>query len=137
MEVLVVKFKIPTEKIDKLLFSHGYVNEYEVGDGWFNILDEYFHGIKSTGLKGFKLECVKEKWGSLYIYTNMDSNEHVENWGVNAMDKSSSTCEFCGFPGEDYLFGFWHKTCCEFCAEKYGGSKPKHYKPTAFWGNFR
>ncbi len=68
-----------------------------------------------------KIEQIKEKFGTLRIYTeNIDTTSYT--YGVIDMAEAMSCkiCEKCGKPGKLYMKG-WHKTLCEEHAiERYG-----------------
>ena len=94
--------------------------------GWNHILEQLFSKIEkrlseNNDLRdpdmGFRIDQIKEKFGSLRIYvTTMDNQIH--DW-VNEAEKASGiTCEICGNEGSLHKKGIWLKTLCSNCAEK-------------------
>lgn len=112
-----------------------------VGNGWALILQGFFKSVEelvALGVKQPKIECIKEKFGGLRIYTNMDGkNDALDKIIQMAEDESRKICEFCGDSGKRFIFGFWQKTACAKCAEANNGEEPKTFSPVRFSGNFR
>lgn len=93
----------------------------EVNRGWYNLLNSLFselEGIAKLQLEGgennyIKLSQVKEKFGSLRIYTR-NYNKQVQDI-INRYEKQSGkTCESCGSHGE--IIGEGYVLClCKKC----------------------
>jgi hypothetical protein len=104
---------------------------FEVGDGWYKILDETFAEITKVMEVhncDVTLMQVKEKFGTLRIYyaltsanTEVDDvcaeDDRVYEIVCEAEDKSAKTCEVCGEPGKCNNEG-WIKCRCENCKDK-------------------
>jgi len=112
-------------------------------DGWFNLLDSLFSKIqnylnKNPDLKeDFKVEEVKEKYGSLRVYYS-GGDDYINDLVEQAENKSITICEVCGEKGKlcnnAYDIEFinnsfykvpakgkgWFKTLCRSDAEKLG-----------------
>jgi hypothetical protein len=86
----------------------------EHSDGWFNIILSLCRSISShiknskEGVE-FKFTQVKEKFGTLRVYT-YGGDDYIE--GVIAMAESMSalTCEVTGEPGQMCAKGHWYRT---------------------------
>ncbi len=111
----------------------------EVNDGWYDLLDETFgkiqdHLNKHPDLE-FKLEQVKEKYGTLRIYY-YGGDDYIDNIITQAEKDSEHICEVCGARGklcsngidiihkEDGFYikpdGGWYKVLCKKDAKKLG-----------------
>lgn len=93
-------------------FSHG--------DGWFNIIYELSQKLEAAILKlpeeeraSYRAVQVKEKFGTLRFYMSNWTDEMVEAIR-EAEERSVSTCEGCGAPGE-LRKGSWVHTYCDAC----------------------
>lgn len=84
---------------------------FECDDGWYGILDHAFGRMVATG-EDCKLLQVKEKFGTLRIYTAQWDGEKVEAIIEEAERDSAMTCEVCGDHGKVRGTG-WMKTLCE------------------------
>lgn len=126
-------------KTNELLTEYG-LEEFHnsIGDGWCNILRNLLEGFEKVSLEVDRIDCIKEKLGALRVYSaEYILDEDFADLTFEAELISSKTCEFCGELGEDYIFGFWHKTSCQKCASENKGAKPKTIHKVAFRGNFR
>lgn len=105
------------------------------GEGWCNILDEFFQNVKNIldffniPYNCFTISQYKEKFGVLRLYWNLVNKDdegnqlyldEVLNTACNQISKalyittteSGRTCEVCGEPGE--LTGkYWLQTLCK------------------------
>ena len=93
----------------------------ECGPGWDKILDELFFVIKKNiDTKvidiSFKIIQVKEKWGTLRVYTNW-GDDHIWQLISQYEELTHRVCELCGEPGELRIKG-WMSTLCNSCNEK-------------------
>ena len=120
----------------------GYVHDLygafgmECGDGWYDVIRGLCLDItdiyKKRNLKvAVKPLQIKEKYGSLRFYCDIDAENDVEmdkelldeicNEVFEAVSKwedvSERTCELCGKDGERRGFG-WVTTRCEECHQK-------------------
>jgi hypothetical protein len=94
--------------------------------GWNDILDQLFskiekHLSENDHLRdpdmGFRVDQVKEKFGTLRIYVTTMDNQIID-WVREAEKASEITCEVCGNEGFLHKKGIWLKTLCPHCAEK-------------------
>lgn len=83
----------------------------ECGNGWYDILDEMMAKIASLNLPDFRFSQIKEKFGTLRVYTDY-FDEKAERIIVEAERKSAMTCEVCGKSGSP-RGGGWIKTLCD------------------------
>ena len=92
----------------------------ETGDGWYEIIDTACEELQAlSDLMGTQIELtqVKEKFGTLQIYTNM-GDDNVHEICATAETTSSHTCESCGKPGELRDHGYMF-TMCRWCWVKH------------------
>ena len=89
----------------------------ECGPGWFKLLDNLFFNIQKEidrgKIDGFKITQVKEKYGTLRVYSNF-GNKKIDKLIEIAEAKSSITCELCGKKGSLRTIG-WLTTLCGKC----------------------
>ena len=78
--------------------------------------------IETNCLDTFRIHQIKEKYGTLRIYSNF-TNDKLENVIGKYEDLSASTCLYCGKPAEYVTLG-WISYLCEKCA------KESHYYAT-------
>ncbi len=99
-------------------------SSFDCNNGWFNILWQLSESIEKTNDLSleFKIIQVKKKNGALRLQTNFLTNE-ISNLIVQAAEKSETTCELCGKPGELFKTS-WIKARCEDC---YTGNTPPCY----------
>jgi len=97
---------------------------FTCGDGWYDIIDWLSSILEVIG--GIVAEQVKEKFGSLrfyYSFTNDVSEQlssAVHHLVAEAANRSLSTCETCGKPGELKLNDIkWSKVLCDDCYEEW------------------
>lgn len=92
----------------------------ECGPGWYNLIDILCYSLQQlTDQKGYpqvEFIQVKEKFGSLRIYTHTDNDLQLELISL-AEDFSKHTCEKCGKPGELRSKG-WMITLCDECQRR-------------------
>ena len=88
----------------------------------WNILDKLFlkEIYNTIHVEGITFDQIKEKFGTLRIYTNgcpeviyTESNNYIQE----AESKSETTCEQCGEIGTLKVTG-WHGVTCDKCEEK-------------------
>jgi hypothetical protein len=91
---------------------------FECGPGWYGLLaklTEDIHAvIKEKGLKDCRAEQVKEKFGTLRFYISSGVDE-IFDLIEEAEEKSETTCEECGQPGELGAKGYWYSVRCKNC----------------------
>ena len=78
--------------------------------------------IETNCLDTFRIHQIKEKYGTLRIYSNF-TNDKLEKVISKYEDLSASTCLYCGQPAEYVTLG-WISYLCEKCA------KESHYYAT-------
>lgn len=89
---------------------------FECGKGWYNLIDELCQKIKDTNPpEDFEIIQVKEKFGTLRVYTNYSTKE-IEELITEAENKSAVTCEVCGDVGKE-TGDYWIRTLCEKCVK--------------------
>ncbi len=83
------------------LFENGF--SFECDDGWFSMLESALlllnQHVVLNSYENFEIKQIKEKFGKLRIYTNIN-DDYI--YGVTNMVEhlSSNYCEVCGSPGE-------------------------------------
>lgn len=95
----------------------------ECGEGWFGLIQpvlDYIEKYNSDKEENDKItiDQIKEKWGSLRIYTNFYTEE-LEKLIEEAELESLKTCELCGSRediGTKYVG--WQMTLCRNCTQK-------------------
>lgn len=89
----------------------------ECDGGWIKILDPLFgsirNHIKFAKIENFKITQVKEKFGTLRVYTS-NSDEYINGLLDMAENMSEITCECCGKDGKTRTDG-WFRTLCDDC----------------------
>ena len=94
---------------------------FEIGDGWFHILDRLSARLaKDTAIHVVQ---VKEKYGRLKVYWEGEQNAppdprldaEIEAAIREAADESERTCEVCGEPGMSEMRGNWVSVRCGPC----------------------
>jgi len=83
----------------------------ECRDGWHDLIEKMMEEISALKLEGFYFTQIKEKFGTLRVYTNY-YNEEVEAIIQKYEDISAVTCEVCGKPGT-INDGGWLQVRCE------------------------
>lgn len=95
----------------------------EHGDGWFPIIESLCKTIeriiKYRENKNFKFTQIKEKFGTLRVYTE-GSDDLIAGAIMMAEEMSAVTCEVTGKPGHLCKKGFWVRTLCKEQAEQDG-----------------
>ena len=92
---------------------------FEVGDGWFKLLDDLFSKLSKH--EGVVLAQVKEKFGLLRVYINHGTDE-VYKLIDECESKSGKICETCGEPGHR-CGRRWIYTACDSCERKFEAGK--------------
>lgn len=89
----------------------------ECDAGWIKILDPLFSSIathvKYNNLEKFAVIQVKEKFGTLRVYTN-NTDYYISGLIDMAVRMSEITCECCGQNGTRRN-GPWVRTLCDTC----------------------
>lgn len=100
----------------KMLFDEYFkTRKYNVGVGWYKLLNEYIPKFEKAGAKNI---TYKEKFGTLRIESS-NSNEFIRTLYKEVVEKSSAICEFCGNQGSLIkLPSGWYKTLCSECEHK-------------------
>jgi hypothetical protein len=105
-----------TRKFDYYGQVNPYKYQFEVGDGWFNIIKELIAGIKENDKKKgdwiTKVTQIKEKFGGLRFYVTGTSDK---NWKLihKAEEKSYAVCEETGSEVEVGTWNNgWIRTIC-------------------------
>lgn len=107
----------PPEERDVLALHHRYekaVVSFECGPGWTDLLDAVFLQLHNTcaGREWFPSQ-IKEKYGSLRIYSHGDLPEVGDQIISAAEHLSSNICEMCGSPGKLFSNHGWWSTRCK------------------------
>ena len=94
----------------------------ECDDGWFGIIERLCRRLEEVAPPGFKFTQVKEKFGSLRIYSTKGTEE-TQELIKGAMKESLGTCELCGSTrGVATRMVRWIKTVCDACERTSSGS---------------
>ncbi|KPF42997.1 hypothetical protein IP76_14460 [Rhizobium sp. AAP43] len=86
---------------------------YNVGEGWYAILDDLVREFAEIDDLGFL--SAHEKWGHLrvsYLYSG-DRKEDVEVIVKHAADRCLVSCWYCGEPGQLKQERWWRVRCDE------------------------
>lgn len=94
--------------------------EYSIPEGWWTAfgkqmcddIEAYIKKLPPSARKDFEILQVKEKYGSLRIYTNWYTKE-LENIEIKYGDLSVHTCCVCGAPATQFSTGW----ICPYCDE--------------------
>ena len=91
------------------------------GDGWFDIINDLCKKLTETGYH-MKVVQVKEKFGTLRFYVDIESNEKevvdkIHDLIGDAEILTEKTCEMCGAPAKLRTGGWW-RTTCDKCEEE-------------------
>lgn len=97
---------------------------FEVGDGWYHIIDTLCDSIQSyidynpsLNVPQVVAVQVKEKFGSLRFYVN-GGNEFIDGMIHMTERLSATTCEQCGKPGKSRGHGWIYTACDEHTREE-------------------
>lgn len=91
----------------------GKMRKYNVGKGWWPLLDEYIPKLRALGAEYID---PFQKHGALDMRIRPYSLE-IEQLTIEISDKSETICEFCGAPGREAFIYNWISTLCEDCAK--------------------
>lgn len=83
------------------------------GEGWFPIVERL---VKALSPKPPRVRQIKEKFGTLRVYTEGALSEAHANAIETAREAAARTCESCGDPGKLQTVRGWYATLCEPCA---------------------
>lgn len=88
---------------------------FEVGDGWYELLDEALGKIQArvdqSGCSQVVADQIKEKFGTLRFYKS-GGDEICREFITEAEGKSGKTCDTCGKPGS-VVRGSWIRVACQ------------------------
>jgi len=91
---------------------------FEIGNGWLQVFKKYLpelsKEILDNELKDFKIVQVKEKFGSIRIYTQY-TTEGVETIINKIEAECETTCEECGSPEGKFRQDGWLRVLCDKC----------------------
>jgi hypothetical protein len=75
--------------------------------GWFSILAHLFERLEAAAAelptdrrRDFKVEQIKQKFGSLVVYLSQEGTAEMQAAIAEARSASVITCEVCGAPGD-------------------------------------
>jgi len=115
--------KYTITEVDPTLQSNLMAFGLDCGAGWHPLIKELLDKLQKyvnafPQLMHFRIVQIKEKWGSLRVYTNFGTD--VSNKCIEEYEKKSTTiCEICGKPGNLREDLSWIQTLCD-----------DHYKET-------
>lgn len=90
---------------------------FECGKGWRKLLSEFFEELDKLDLpQNFTVDQVKEKFGTLRIYTSCHTEE-IYNLIKKYEKMSGKTCEKCGHENAKLRTDGWWVTYCDKCYE--------------------
>lgn len=108
-----------SEEILKLMEKHAAILQcgIECSNGWLTILDQLFSTMRTHAkyakLENFKIVQVKEKFGTLRVYTD-GADQYINGAITLAEHMSEVTCECCGQNGT-IRNNRWIRTLCDRC----------------------
>lgn len=87
---------------------------FEIGEGWHPLIEKLCADIKSVLKEDdmFRVEQVKEKFGTLRFYYSGSTNTDVRELVWEAEEKTGKICEVCGKAGKTRGKG-WLTTLCK------------------------
>lgn len=93
----------------------------ECSDGWYNVIQKACEKLAKLNIPELKFYQVKEKFGSLRLYTNFYS-EIIGAIVSQAEQESISICEQCGSTSSTVTSGslvrHWVRSLCPACHKK-------------------
>jgi hypothetical protein len=112
---------------EELYTKYGYILKcsFECDDGWLSLIDDCLDKIAKTKQpKHFNVIQIKEKFGSLRVYTNYSTDE-IDKIISDVEDVSYRICEMCSETKTVKMRnrGYQLKTLCSFCANELGFKK--------------
>lgn len=92
-------------------------------DGWYDLIDRLLAEITSALDQrpdpGFTLTQVKQKFGTLRVYTTATEDRRIDDLIAAARAESATTCERCGARGATLgSFKWGMQTLCPACRER-------------------
>jgi hypothetical protein len=95
----------------------------ECGDGWFAIIDAACdlisrHVKGKPEYAGFRWVQIKEKYGTLRLYSSGGFDDYTAGVISMAERMSAMICERCGAPGTTRGSGWLHTSCDACCAPR-------------------
>jgi hypothetical protein len=89
---------------------------FEVGDGWFTLIDGLCHQLQQetdrNGAPQLEAVQVKEKYAELRFYVVSNPSDRQQAMIQLARELSLHTCEVCGAPGQMGKRGSHYSTRC-------------------------
>jgi len=85
-----------------------------IGEGWHDLLRTLCEDLSKVAGPDFKFEQIKEKFGTLRIYSS-GSNEETNKLIDAAEAASQDICENCGTKEGVTLEGRWIRALCPSC----------------------
>lgn len=93
----------------------------ECDNGWLDIINyacrHISRRVDNTNYTNFKIVQIKEKFGSLRIYTT-SSDDYINGVVAMATSMSMCVCEVCGNKGITRTDKSWVRTLCDECNSK-------------------
>ncbi len=129
---------IPTDGIftkKALRLKYPFVPAMEFKNGWLALFDRLLKLMVEAGFdpERERIFQVKEKFASLNVYVDIDSNQH-RRWRIlralidEAQNISSVTCEECGRPGRLWVNRGWWLVACAHHKPASAVTIAEHYK---------
>lgn len=84
---------------------------FDCEDGWFNLLNNMLEEISNLEVKDFYFTQIKEKFGTLRVYSENFTNE-IDTIIDKYEKVSENTCEVCGELGELISNKGWWRVRC-------------------------
>jgi len=104
----------PTLQANLMVFG------FEAGRGWYPLIYELLdklQAIEDRDKMGLEITQIKEKFGGLRVYTNIETREIWEL--IDKYEaKSFTICEACGKPGKLRNNHGWYITLCDECQKE-------------------
>jgi len=107
-------YTIPNE------FGEEYKTAFDFSNGWFDLVEQMSEDIRNlieskyNGNLDFTISYMKEKWGTLDIFT-FGCPDDIDYIISQAEHDSEFICEQCGNPGEMRMLNMWMMVRCDKC----------------------
>lgn len=100
------------------IYDHTGIGWYGLacGKGWYPIVKDVHTKIIAK-YSNYEIYQIKEKFGGLRYYCNVEGDDDVQTWIAEAEEQAWKTCEDCGTTVNVTTGGnpSWIRTLCETC----------------------
>lgn len=112
---------------------YGYPN---CGKGWLPLVESFCDAVNNdveyNNMPPVKIECIKEKFGTLQIYYT-GGDERTRAYSMFANRVSDKTCETCGTVHNVGKTLGWIKTICKDCNDEWAKSEAGRIRSPREW----